>query len=178
MILDEINYNYLNSYKFERISPNMTVETGSKFPEFELMNHNGKKVSLTDLKGKKFVVFSYPRAMTPGCTKEVCSLRDYFTELKDRGVIPLGLSNDAVEKNKRFADKHNVQYDLLCDVDNELLSALGAYGEKKNYGKTYMGTFRYTWIVDEDLTIKKIFKKVKTAEHGEEILAALDKLEM
>jgi peroxiredoxin Q/BCP len=156
----------------------MTTDTGSKFPDFELMNHNGKKVVLSDLKGNKFVVFSYPRAMTPGCTKEVCSLRDYFTELKERGVIPLGLSNDKVEKNKRFADKHNLQYDLLCDVDNELLTALGAYGEKKIYGKTSMGTFRYTWIVDEDLTIRKIFKKVKTAEHGEEILAALDELEM
>ncbi len=156
----------------------MTIETGNKFPDFELMNHKGEKVSLKDMKGKKFVVFSYPRAMTPGCTKEVCSLRDHFTELRERGVIPLGLSNDSVEKNKKFAVKHNVQYDLLCDVDSKLLAALGAYGEKKIYGKTSMGTFRYTWIVDEDLTIKKIFKKVKTAEHGEEILTALDKLEM
>ncbi|MHA2089253.1 MAG: peroxiredoxin [Candidatus Kariarchaeaceae archaeon] len=154
------------------------MAVGDLFPDFELSNHKGEIVTLSDLKGKPFVVFSYPRAMTPGCTKEVCSVRDYFKELNDRGVIPFGLSNDNPTKNKKFADKHDLQYDLLCDENNVLLTKLGAYGEKKIYGRTSMGTFRQTWIVDNTGTLRKIFKKVNTSEHGTEIIQALDDLNM
>ncbi len=152
------------------------VEVGDQFPDFELQTHNDETISSADLKGKKFVLFSYPRALTPGCTKEVCSVRDYFTELTKREVIPFGISNDAPKKNKKFADKYNLQYDLLCDENSELLEKLGAFGEKKIYGKTTQGTFRYTYIVDEKGIIRKIFKKVSTATHGEEILNALNDL--
>lgn len=154
------------------------TKTGEKFPEFELSDHNGETISSSDLKGKKFVLFSYPRALTPGCTNEVCSVRDHFKILKERGVIPLGISNDNIAKNKKFAEKYNLQYSLLCDEENTLLTKLEAYGEKMMYGKTRMGTFRYTWIVDENFVIRKILKKVATKIHGEEILEELDKLGM
>lgn len=152
------------------------IEVGNQFPEFALPSHKGKTVTSKDLKGKVFVLFAYPRAMTPGCTKEVCSIRDHFAELKERGVIPLGISNDSVEKNRKFAEKHNIQYELLSDVDNTLLTALDAYGEKKLYGKISTGVKRYTWLVDAEYKLVKLFKKVKTAEHGDEVLAAVDKL--
>lgn len=152
------------------------TKVGDSFPQFTLQDHNNETVSSSDLKGKGFVVFSYPRALTSGCTNEVCSVRDYFSELQQRGFQPFGLSNDPVLKNAKFADKHNLQYQLLCDPENELLTALGAYGEKKLYGKVSMGTFRYTWIVDSDFKVRKIFKKVKTDIHAEEIISALDDL--
>ena len=156
----------------------MSIQVGDKFPEFEVITHKGEKLTRSNLEGKSFVLFSYPRAMTSGCTKEVCSIRDYFTEIKNRGVVPFGISNDSPDKNRKFAEKHNLQYDLISDEDSKLLRELGSYGEKKNYGRTYEGTFRHTFIVDETGIVRKIFKKVKTAEHGEEILTALDDLGM
>lgn len=151
---------------------------GDNFPEFELEDQHGKIIKSADLKGKPFVVFAYPRASTPGCTNEVCSVRDHYQEIKERGVLPLGISNDKVAKNKKFSDKHNLQYSLLCDPENKLLTALKAYGEKKLYGKISLGTHRHTWIVGQDYKIKKIFKKVQTKLHGEEILDALNELGM
>ncbi len=151
-------------------------EVGDKFPDFELSDQNGEIISSEKLKDRVFVVFSYPRALTPGCTNEVCSVRDTYKLLEERGVTPFGISNDNVAKNKKFSDKYELQYSLLCDEENSLLTALGAYGLKKIYGKESMGTFRYTWIVDSDFVIRKIFKKVKTKIHGEEILEALDEL--
>lgn len=152
------------------------MEVGDKFPDFNLLTHNEEDISLSDLKGKRFVIFAYPRALTPGCTKEVYSVRDYYEELTNRGIVPLGISNDPPKKNKRFVEKHNLQYDLICDVDNELLTQIGAYGDKKIYGKISKGTFRYTFVIDELGIVRKIFKKVNTAIHGEEILQAFDAL--
>jgi len=154
------------------------MEEGDTFPDFSLPTQDEQTLTKSDLDGQSFVLFAYPRAMTSGCTKEACSVRDHYQQLQDRGVRPLGISDDPPEKNKKFAEKHKFQYDLLSDEDGELLTKLGAYGEKKMYGKTYNGTFRYTYIVDENGVIQKIFKKVNTAEHGEEILAALDELDM
>ncbi len=151
---------------------------GDNFPQFKLSDQNGQVISSKELKGKIFVLFSYPRALTPGCTNEVCSIRDTFTILKKRGVTPLGISNDNIAKNKKFSDKYELQYSLLSDEENTLLTELGAYGVKILYGKKSMGTFRFTWIVDKDFKIVKIFKKVKTKVHGEEILAVLDALNL
>lgn len=152
------------------------MKEGENFPEFELVQQDEKKVSLEDLKGSPFVVFAYPRADTPGCTKEACSVRDNFSVIKDRGVKIYGISTDKPAKNKKFAEKYNLQYDLLCDPDAKLLTKLGAYGEKNLYGKKSMGTFRYTFISDKEGKIRKVFKKVDTSVHGEEILSALDNL--
>ncbi|MCH8906179.1 MAG: thioredoxin-dependent thiol peroxidase [Candidatus Heimdallarchaeota archaeon] len=152
------------------------MNVGDKFPDFSLPNQDNEIIYSKDLKGTKFVIFAYPRALTSGCTKESCSVRDHYQEMKDRGVTPFGISNDSPAKNKKFAEKHGFQYDLLCDESSELLTKIGAYGKKKIYGKTYTGTFRYTYIVDEEYKLRKIFKKVNTAEHAQEILIALDDL--
>ncbi|MHA2100411.1 MAG: peroxiredoxin [Candidatus Kariarchaeaceae archaeon] len=152
------------------------MQEGDTFKEFELPNQDDIIVKSSDLSGVPFVLFAYPRALTSGCTKEVCSLRDFHSELTDKGFRIFGISNDKPAKNKKFAEKHNLQYDLLCDVDSSFLGSIGMYGEKKIYGKASMGTFRYTYIVDRDFVVQKIFKKVKTDIHGEEILAAIDEL--
>jgi len=154
------------------------MDIGDTFPQFELENHLGKLVNSKELKGNTFVLFAYPRASTPGCTKEVCSVRDHFEELKSRNVRPFGISNDKPEKNRKFAEKHNLQYELLSDVDSKLLESIGAYGEKKIYGRVSKGTFRYTFIVDGNSIVRKIFKKVKTDVHGQEILDAIDELNL
>ncbi|MHA1910868.1 MAG: peroxiredoxin [Candidatus Kariarchaeaceae archaeon] len=154
------------------------INLGDNFPAFKLTDQNGKIITSEELKGGIFVLFSYPRALTPGCTNEVCSIRDAFTVLQERGVTPLGISNDSITKNKKFSDKYELQYSLLSDEDNVLLTKLGAYGEKILYGKKSWGTFRFTWIVDKEFKIVKIFKTVKTKVHGEEILTALDNLNL
>lgn len=152
------------------------MEIDNKFNEFELQNQDAKMIKSSDLKGTPFILFAYPRALTPGCTKEVCSMRDHYQEILDKGFKVFGISNDKPEKNKKFADKYNLQYDLLCDIDSSFLESIGSYGEKNIYGKTSMGTFRYTFIVDKEYVIRKIFKKVKTDIHAEEILSAIDDL--
>ncbi len=152
------------------------MNVGDTFPDFELFAHNGEIIKSNDLKGTPIVIFTYPRAMTSGCTKEVCSVRDYFSEIKQKGVIPFGLSNDPIDKNKKFAEKHNIQYLLLSDPESKLLREIGAFGIKKMYGKEYEGTKRQTFIIDKNFKVIKIFKKVKTAIHGEEILNALNEL--
>jgi peroxiredoxin Q/BCP len=103
-------------------------------------------------------------------------VRDHYTELKKRGIVPIGISDDPVEKNMKFAEKHDLQYQLLSDEDATLLTKLDTYGEKKMYGKTYKGTKRQSYIVDKDGVIRKVFKKVNTAEHGQEILDAVEEL--
>lgn len=152
------------------------MEVGEIFKEFELLNQNEKLIKSSDIIGTPFVLFAYPRASTPGCTKEACSLRDHFQVLKEKGFMIFGISNDKPAKNKKFADKYNLQYDLLCDVDSSFLESIGSYGDKKIYGKTSKGTFRYTFVVDGDYKVRKIFKKVKTDIHGEEILNVIEEL--
>ncbi len=158
---------------------NMTqFKEGDDFPEFSLKNQKDEKISKSDLDGQKFILFSYPRALTPGCTKEVCSIRDNFTLLENKGFKIFGISNDPHDKNKKFADKYELQYDLLSDVKAELLEKIGAYGEKQMYGNTYMGTIRKSYIVDEKHKVRKIFNKVKTATHGDELLNEIDQLDL
>ena len=151
---------------------------GDDFPEFRLKNQNDELISKSDLDGQKFILFSYPRALTPGCTKEVCSIKDNYSLLKKKGFKVFGISNDPHGKNKKFADKYELQYDLLSDVEGELLEKIGAYGEKQMYGKTYMGTIRKSYIVDENHKVIKIFNKVKTATHGDELLNEINQLDL
>ncbi|OLS19484.1 MAG: putative peroxiredoxin bcp [Candidatus Heimdallarchaeota archaeon LC_2] len=154
----------------------MIMQVNDTFKEFELLNQDEKIIKSSELKGTPFILFAYPRASTPGCTKEVCSVRDHYQEILDKGFKAFGISNDKPAKNKKFAEKYNLQYDLLCDIDSSFLESIGSYGEKKIYGKTSMGTFRYTFIVDKDYKVRKIFKKVKTDIHAEEILSAIEDL--
>lgn len=152
------------------------MEEGDLFPEFELLTHKEEVIKSSELKGTPFVVFAYPRADTPGCIKEACSIRDHYQELKDKGYRIFGISNDPPKKNAKFVEKYSLNYDLLCDTETKLLKELGAFGEKKYAGKSYTGTLRYTYIVDEKFIIRKLFKKVKVAIHGEELLSAISEI--
>jgi peroxiredoxin Q/BCP len=145
-------------------------EEGSQAPDFSALNQNGETVSLSDFKGKKVVLYFYPKDNTPGCTKEACSLRDNYSEIQKRVAVLLGVSRDGEKAHQNFIEKFSLPFDLLVDKDLTVHKAYGAYGEKNMYGKITEGAFRYTFVIDEAGIIQKVFKKVKTDSHGEEVL--------
>ena len=123
---------------------------GQPMPDFSLVNQDGKSVTLRDLRGKKVVLFAFPRADTPGCTTQACGFRDNFANILTRNATVLGISADSPEELKKWQQKEGLQYDLLSDPDHALLESLGAWGEKSMYGKTYMGIIRSHWVFDEN----------------------------
>jgi thioredoxin-dependent peroxiredoxin len=148
------------------------VKEGGKAPDFKLKNQNGKTVKLSDERGKKIALYFYPKDDTPGCTKQACSLRDGFADLKKAGITIYGVSMDTEAKHQKFIAKYDLPFDLLIDADHVVADKYGAYGEKKFMGKTYDGILRKTFLIDEDGKIKKIFDKVKVSEHADEVLDA------
>jgi peroxiredoxin Q/BCP len=148
------------------------MKVGDKIPEILGIDQDGKEIKASDYKGRKLVLYSYPKANTPGCTAEACSLQSHMEELNKNGYAVVGISKDKPEAQKKFADKYDLNFPLIADVDTTLLQALGAWGEKKNYGKTYMGILRTTYLVNEEGVIEKIFtpKEIKTKIHAEQIL--------
>jgi len=126
---------------------------GQPAPDFELKNQNGTAVRLSDFRGKKVVLFAFPKADTPGCTTQACGLRDEFPRLQTANAIVLGLSPDSPEDLLKWKQKQSLPYDLLSDPDHQILEQWGAWGEKSMYGKTYMGVIRSHWIIGEDGTI-------------------------
>jgi thioredoxin-dependent peroxiredoxin len=149
------------------------LEEGKKAPLFTLKNQDGENVSLNDLKGKKIVLYFYPKDDTPGCTKEACNFRDEFPKFSGLDVVILGISPDSVESHKKFSSKYKLPFDLLSDENKEVVEKYGVWKEKNNYGKIYMGVERTTFVLDENLIIKKIFRKVKVDGHNEEIKHSL-----
>ncbi|NOZ60798.1 MAG: thioredoxin-dependent thiol peroxidase [Calditrichaeota bacterium] len=150
------------------------LEVGAKAPDFTLMSDEGKEVSLSDFLGKKdIVLYFYPKDNTSGCTKEACSFRDNLPQIEAKDAIVIGVSPDSVKSHQNFIAKHNLNFTLLSDPEHKVAAAYGAWGEKKNYGRVYEGIIRSTFIIGKDGTIKKVFKKVKTAIHGEEVLEVL-----
>ncbi len=147
-----------------------------KLPEFELFAHTGEKITNKDLLGKKVVLFSYPAAFTPGCTKEVCAIESGIDKIRKRGVEVYGISTDDVEKNRQFAEKYGLEYPLLCDPDHTLLEKLDMYGKKTLYGKKVVGVKRYIHFFDEEGNLVKTIKGVRTASADEQILKVLDEL--
>lgn len=145
----------------------MTLQISDKAPGFALQNQDGKSVSLADYAGHKVVVYFYPAASTPGCTTQACDFRDNINSLKSAGYTVLGISPDAPSKLKKFQEKEMLNFELLSDPDNSVQQAYGAYGEKSMYGKTYMGTIRSTFVVDESGAIAKAFYNVKAKGHIE-----------
>ena len=145
----------------------MTLETGTKAPAFSLSNQDEKKISLADYAGQKVIVYFYPAASTPGCTTQACDFRDNINSLKSSGFTVLGISPDTPAKLKKFKDKEGLNFELLSDPDNSVQQAYGAYGEKSMYGKTYMGTIRSTFVVDEAGKISDAFYNVKAKGHIE-----------
>jgi peroxiredoxin Q/BCP len=150
------------------------LKEGDKAPDFAVTDQSGKTVRLKDLRGKKVVLYFYPKDDTPGCTKEACSFRDSFAQFKKRGIEVFGVSLDSEKSHQKFIDKFSLPFRLLADTDRKLSEGFGTYGEKKFMGRTYMGNHRMTFLIDEKGKIKKIFSKVKPEEHAEEVLAAFE----
>ena len=150
------------------------LKEGDKAPDFTVRDGEGQTVRLRDLRGKKVVLYFYPKDDTPGCTKEACSFRDSFAKFKKRDIEVLGVSFDSEAKHKKFAQKFDLPFRLLADTDRSIAESFGTYGEKKFMGRTYMGIHRMTFLIDEKGKIKKIFNKVKPEEHAKEVLAAFD----
>jgi peroxiredoxin Q/BCP len=140
---------------------------------FELPNQDGEMVSSDDFAGKKLVMFFYPAAMTPGCTKESCDFRDSYREFADAGYEIIGVSPDSPAKNARFKEKEGLNFDLLSDQDKELATSLGAWGEKKMYGKTMDGLIRSTFVIDEKGQVEKAYRNVKATGHVARVKADL-----
>ncbi len=151
------------------------LKVGAKAPEFTLLSTDGDSVSLKSFRGKKVVLYFYPKDDTPGCTKEACSFRDHHQMLKRRDLVILGVSPDSVESHNKFRSKYNLPFTLLSDPDHKVASAYGAWGKKKLYGREYDGILRSTFIIDEKGTIEHIFDKVKVDTHAEDVLSAVSK---
>jgi peroxiredoxin Q/BCP len=147
-----------------------TLKAGDKAPEFTAKNQSGKNVSLSDFKGKKLVLYFYPKDNTPGCTAESCNLGEHYPEFTKKGYEVIGVSTDNEKSHQNFKNKFNLPFDLLADTDKVLVSLYGVYGEKKLYGKPYMGTIRTTFIIDEKGIIEKVIDKVDTKAHASQIL--------
>jgi peroxiredoxin Q/BCP len=149
------------------------IAEGHLAPDFSLPDDEGNAVSLSDFRGKKTIVYFYPRDNTPGCTKEACSFRDAFDEFMEAGAAVLGISPDSAASHAGFRKRYGLPFHLLSDRDHKVAEAYGAWGEKKLYGKTSMGIIRSTFIVDENGMVVKVFPKVKPEGHAGEVLKAL-----
>ena len=146
------------------------LEIGNRMPDFSAADQNGNIVKSADLIGKKTVVYFYPKANTPGCTAEACSLRDNYERFLALGYNVIGISKDSVKAQKNFSDKYALPFPLLADTDAVIIKAFGAWGEKKLYGKTYEGILRKTFIFNENGILEEIIDKVNTKNHAEQIL--------
>ena len=149
------------------------ISIGDKAPEILGKDEQGRDIRLSDYKGRKLVLYFYPKDNTSGCTAEACSLRDSYAELQGAGYEVVGVSKDSAASHQKFKEKHQLPFPLIADVDHELLEAMGAWGEKTMYGKKVMGTIRTTFVINEDGIVEQVFagKQVKTKEHAGQILA-------
>lgn len=150
-----------------------TLQEGDKAPAFTLFCDEGEKVSLKDLKGKKVVLYFYPKDLTPGCTQEACDFRDSFARIKKAKAVVLGISKDPLASHQKFKAKYALPFPLLSDPEGQVCEAYGVWQEKTLYGRKFMGIVRSTFVIDETGKITKIFPKVKVAGHVDEVLAAL-----
>ncbi|MCY7377014.1 MAG: thioredoxin-dependent thiol peroxidase [Pyrinomonadaceae bacterium] len=148
------------------------LKEGDIAPDFSVKDQNGEVIKLSDFRGKKVVLYFYPKDDTPGCTKEACSLRDGFADLEANGIEILGVSTDDEKSHQKFISKYELPFTLLADTDHAVADAYESYGEKTFMGKTYNGVLRKTFLIDADGKIKKVFDKVKVDEHAAEVLKA------
>ena len=147
------------------------LNIGDKAPFFLTKDEGGNDINLEAYKGKKLILFTYPKAMTPGCTAEACNLSDNYTDLKNMGFEIIGISADDAAKQLKFKEKYNFPFPLIPDTEKEILKLYGAWGIKKLYGREYEGIHRITFVIDEEGKIEKIIKKVKTKDHAAQIIA-------
>lgn len=148
----------------------MTLAEGTKAPQIEGVDQNNKPVSLQDYKGKKLIVYFYPKDSTPGCTAEACNLRDNYDSLLKQGYDVIGVSPDTTKSHLKFIDKFQLPFRLIADTENKLAEAFGVWGLKKFMGKEYMGILRTTFIIDEKGVIEKVINKVDTKNHASQII--------
>jgi len=148
-------------------------KVGELAPDFELPSYTGQPVRLSDFRGKKVVLYFYPKDMTTGCTAEACSFRDHYPQYEEQGAVILGVSPDSPSSHVKFKSKHNLPFLLLSDEDHAVCERYGVWGEKKMYGKAYFGVLRTTFVIDEKGRIARVFAKVKPADHGKEVLDGL-----
>ena len=146
------------------------LKIGDRMPDFEVVDQDGNKVSSKDFIGRKTVVYFYPKDNTSGCTAEACSIRDNYDALIAKGYNVVGVSKDSAASHRKFIEKYELPFTLLSDTSTQMLQAFGAWGEKKMYGKTVLGTIRRTFIFDEDGILERIIEKVDTKNHADQIL--------
>lgn len=146
------------------------LKIGDTAPEINSVDQNGSRITIEQYKGKKIVLYFYPKDMTPGCTVQSCNLRDNYNSFTDKGYIVLGCSADSPEKHQKFINKYNLPFSLISDAKKEVLNAYGVWGPKKFMGRTFDGINRTTFIIDEEGKIINIIEKVKTKEHASQIL--------
>ena len=149
-----------------------TLKEGDKVPAFSAKDQDGNTINLSDYKGKKLIVFFYPKANTPGCTAEACNLRDNYAELQAQGYELLGVSADSEKRQANFKNKYDFQYPLLADEDRTVINAFGVWGPKKFMGREYDGIHRMTFVVNEEGVVSKVIQKVKTKDHAAQLLDA------
>lgn len=148
------------------------LEEGKKAPAFKGIDQNGKPVSLADYKGKKLVLYFYPKDSTPTCTVQACNIRDNFSVLKKAGIHIIGISSDDVKSHKKFEEKHQLPFTIIADTERTIIDQFGVWGEKQLYGKKYMGLLRTTFLINEKGVVVKVIEKPKSKQHAEEILEA------
>lgn len=151
------------------------LKAGEKAIDFKLITAEHKEVGLSDFKGKKVVLYFYPKDDTSGCTREACGFRDVYDYILEAGAVVIGISPDGEKSHDKFRNKYNLPFYLLSDEDHKVAELYGVWGEKKMYGKAYMGIIRSTFIIDEEMTIQKVFPKVSPEKHAEEVLDLLRK---
>ncbi|VAW16055.1 Thiol peroxidase, Bcp-type [hydrothermal vent metagenome] len=147
-----------------------TLKEGDQVPAFSAKDQDGNTIELSDYKGKKLIIFFYPKASTPGCTVEACNLRDNYVELQARGFELLGVSADSEKRQTNFRNKYNFPFPLLADEDHTVINVFGVWGAKKFMGRTYDGIHRKTFVIDEAGTVIKVIDKVKTKTHAAQLL--------
>ena len=152
------------------------VSVGKKAPQLKLKDDSGNTVRLSDFRGKRVVLYFYPRDLTPGCTVEACAFRDDLAEFEKRNAVVLGVSTDDASSHRRFREKHDLTFPLLSDEDHQVAESYGAWQEKNMYGRKMWGIRRSTFIIDEEGRVAEVFDKVKPDRHTREVLDALDRL--
>jgi peroxiredoxin Q/BCP len=150
------------------------LKVGDKAPVFEGVNQNGEKIGLKDFAGKKLILYFYPKDNTPGCTAESCNLNDNYDAWLEKGFDVVGVSPDSEKSHQKFIEKFGFKFDLIADTEKEILQVYNAWGEKSMYGKKYMGVLRKTYVINEEGVIEEIFEKVKTKDHTNQIIKALN----
>ena len=160
--------------------PQQTIDmpsTGEQAPDFEGPTQHDETIQLSDYRGRRVALYFYPKDDTPGCTKQACNLRDQYQTLVDNDIAVIGVSGDDIESHQQFAEKYDLPFPLVADPDHSILETYGVWAEKNTFGNTYMGTKRTTFLIDEEGTIRHIFKRPKTSAHAAEVLEKFSALD-